>query len=83
MGMCIYICIYWLNNLNRLTYMCLICEDILISVYIALYLRKLGRYLLELYGKVVFYMGNAEKFATRKVKYLMYILSTNFIGSLE
>lgn len=38
--MCICICVYLMHNLNRLIYMCLIWEDILISVYIPPYLKE-------------------------------------------
>lgn len=61
MGMCIYICVYLLHNLNRLTNMCLICEDILISVYIPPYLKEVRKIPIGTLWKSSFLYGQCRE----------------------
>lgn len=53
-----------------------------ITMYPTLPYGTKEEYLWELEGKVAFYMVTAEKISTKKFRYLMHFLSTNFIGSL-
>lgn len=66
MGMCIYICVYLLHNLNSLICMCLICEDTLISVYISLYLKEVRKIPIGTLWKSSFVYGQCREFLHEK-----------------